>query len=112
MGQREGTYSACVFRPVMGGNKKLRRVKCYVQLSIVDLKVEVISERDSSEEDGGASHHAASYNSLNCVKEHRVQNLFVTVNSKIRCPPPLSSNLQLTSFNSVATRISINPQTV
>lgn len=57
-------------------------MKCYVQLSIVDLKVEVISERDSSEEDGGASHHAASYNSLNCVKEHRVQNLFVTVNSK------------------------------
>lgn len=87
-------------------------MKCYVQLSIDDLKVEVISERDSSEEDGGASHHAASYNSLNCVKEHRVQNLFVTVNSKIRCTPPLSSNLQLTSFNSVATRISINPQTV
>ena len=81
-------------------------MKCYVQLSIEDLKVEVISERDSSEEDGGASHHAASYNSLNCVKEHRVQLQLLTFNVQ------LSSNLQLTSFNSVATRISINHQTV
>lgn len=83
-----------------------------MQLSKADLKVEVISEHHSSEENGGASHHAASYNSLNCVKEQQVQNIFVTANSKICYTSPLSSKLQLTYFNSVATRISINPQTV